>query len=1726
MATQGLDVMDEWQGLALLRATCDGGGGVSAAACLHWAPWVAHRRRSAGVAALRLVAAVARDAGVDVIGAVEGTSDAAGHAGGVLHAAAAQGEEGLEDRVRELVRRAGAAPDTDADAALMDAGLDSLGAVELRNQLQCTLVGHAAVLPHTLVFDHSTTRTLVTYLRHAAARRQGATDAAAAAAAAAPAPPRVAIDALRAWVREAAGGATVATDDVDVPLMDGGGVDSLGAIELRNRMQAALASSGARLPATLVFDHPTMRSLYRGLAATTGSLAAGAPPSSASNDDVGAKVQGRRSMVNAQSERLDALLHDTPAILERTARVVGNRVEELHPASAHGLACDRLLDGAVCVIGGASRGIGQGIAVRLARAGATVCVLGRSDGMIVTGPGTLSDVAAQVDAAGGKGVPVQCDLSKAEQVDASVRRIAREHGRVDVLVNNASALYPSGLEQVDERRFDLMNHVCVRGAYLLTRACVPHMRDGSHVLTVAPAPIPDRAWMGMHTCYSATKIGMGMLAAAWSVEFPRLRFNTLWPQKQVATFAVTNTVGADLNHTVTVAHMADPAYRLVTSDATARFYLDTHALEDMGVADRTAWQVDPRSRELNDDFMIAPTPVVGRRVAYEPVPRGEAAALRGARILLVECGGAEEQREEEEGTLRDLERGLCATSKCGARVRRLAWDQRRSAERVRTDDAPLDRLYVDAPLPLGDAARSTLEVDADAWERCFQAQCKAAYFAMASAMPRLRRRPEGTGARPPPRIVLVAPAPVCHPCSFASGVPHAIAAQMRGLYVLGVADEYPDVECVALWTAHAAAPSVEHATATLAHSTTSGRFYATDVDAIPPDERLCGPSGYTRHQPFVDASSCEWVAARLAGVIDAAGAVAAATAAMRAPRDAAEAAMRATGLPDEAVQRVWRDVWVGPAPVPSVLTRTASPASTPAVLRGLARAHTAACGRGAIVLRAALHAGADGIGDPTQARSCVHYLPPSASGASLRARLRHLGMVSAAQCFDHAAFGVPTAEAGAMDPQQRLLLEAAYDALHAAGCDRRTVPTPTSVHVAISIVDFDRRLAGLGGTTYAATGFATSIASGRVSYALGLTAASVSVDTACSAALVALIASAAEGDGVAGGVVAGGVVAGVNLVLDPVVSTRFAAAGMTSQAGRCRTLDARADGYARAEACGAVHLAHTTSAAAKTTTLTAGHVRQDGRSASLTAPSGAAQQALLRAFLAGVDEARWDSQELHGTGTALGDPVEAGSLAAARDGGSLLATSAAKATLGHAESAAGAAGCAAVLLQARAHARLRVINAHVAHAWAVADGVLGGCAVAPAIASGSVAAGAGLVAGVSSFGYSGTIAHAAIALASTPYEAIVTRAYRRRRFALWESPPPNRDADFAPTPDGVASLSLESVVALVASLLETTEEALSADTPVMDAGIDSLGTTELRGLLEERAATELSHTLVFEAPTPRLMWELVRGANAAERASSSVRCAVLEPAPPSARGARVAHAQARLAAGVGGATALCRVLAAASGSVIGQVPARRWSADEAHGNETRARVIVATRHGGFVRDVDRFDAVSFSVSPSEAAVMDPQQRLLLEEGYDALSRSAVETGRVHLVGSRTSVVVGMEYFDFHHMTNAGPLAASVYNANSGGMAAGRLSYVLGLQGTCALVGATCASGLVAARMAHGHIESAVGDPAATALAAAASLILLPSGARAARGSREGCRRRGGATRWTRAPTASRAPRRW
>ena len=400
--------------------------------------------------------------------------------------------------------------------------------------------------------------------------------------------------------------------------------------------------------------------------------------------------------------------------------------------------------------------------------------------------------------------------------------------------------------------------------------------------------------------------------------------------------------------------------------------------------------------------------------------------------------------------------------------------------------------------------------------------------------------------------------------------------------------------------------------------------------------------------------------------------------------------------------------------------------------------------------------------------------PPIAS------RVRHMGLVPDAELADNAAFAISAAEVAAMDPCQRLLLELGYASLHTAGMTRTKLGgSLTGVFLGFSGAEFAQVLAAspAGGSVYAATGSSSSIASGRLSYVLGLHGPCASYDTACSAALVA---------GHAGlralqlSECATGLVVAASLILVPSAGTSYAVAGMTSPRGRSHTFDNRADGYARGEACSGIALRVVLGCIAKAAELllAGSAVRQDGLSASLTAPNGQAQQGLLVAALvdavSSIDELAL--QEAHGTGTALGDPIEMGSLVAvivaARE--TPLPLGGVKANIGHAEPAAGMTGLIKLtfglwLGKAAPNAQLRVLNALLKSTRRALEATL-------STQSPGTIERHSKAAGVSSFGYSGTIAHTVLHHSDAEEESALCTVQRllltcaRRRAFLWVEP--------------------------------------------------------------------------------------------------------------------------------------------------------------------------------------------------------------------------------------------------------------------------------------------------------------------------------------------------------------------
>ena len=344
----------------------------------------------------------------------------------------------------------------------------------------------------------------------------------------------------------------------------------------------------------------------------------------------------------------------------------------------------------------------------------------------------------------------------------------------------------------------------------------------------------------------------------------------------------------------------------------------------------------------------------------------------------------------------------------------------------------------------------------------------------------------------------------------------------------------------------------------------------------------------------------------------------------------------------------------------------------------------------------------------------------------------HGGFVAGAEGFDHRCFGISSAEAVAMDPQQRLLLEVAYEALHGGGARQAALLGGSGgVFVGIERPDwmFLQLQREMRQSVYTATADTVSVASGRLSFVLGLQGPCVSVDTACSSSLTALHGAWAA---VCAGECIGASASAVSLKLSPQPTLVIAAAGMLSVEGRCKTWDARADGYVRSEGVGsAVVASHCIMVVGSAV------VKQDGRSASLTAPNGSAQRTLLLTALvtAGLSGNGLGMVEAHGTGTALGDPTEAGSLTALTAQKTVVDVGAAKASIGHTEAASGQLGLmrASGSLQQRwiaGNSQLRTLNPMVRERAAGA---------ARFVLQSMVSGGDSI--GVSSFGYSGTIAH-------------------------------------------------------------------------------------------------------------------------------------------------------------------------------------------------------------------------------------------------------------------------------------------------------------------------------------------------------------------------------------------------
>jgi citronellol/citronellal dehydrogenase len=225
-------------------------------------------------------------------------------------------------------------------------------------------------------------------------------------------------------------------------------------------------------------------------------------------------------------------------------------------------------------------------------------------------PGTIYTAAEQIEQVGGKALPLVVDIRSEEQVERAVAECVKTFGGIDILVNNASAIQLSRANVTEVKRFDLMQQVNVRGTFLCSKLCLPHLigRDNPHVLTLAPPISMDPRWFTQHTAYTVSKFAMAMVSFGLAAEWKDagVAFNCLWPRTIIRTAALNLISGVDQSRCRTPEIVADAAQVILTRDAksfTGRFCIDEDVLCETGVTDFSGYAVDPGKELLTDLFL-------------------------------------------------------------------------------------------------------------------------------------------------------------------------------------------------------------------------------------------------------------------------------------------------------------------------------------------------------------------------------------------------------------------------------------------------------------------------------------------------------------------------------------------------------------------------------------------------------------------------------------------------------------------------------------------------------------------------------------------------------------------------------------------------------------------------------------------------------------------------------------------------------------------------------------------------------------------------------------------------------------------------------------------------------------------------------------------------------------------------------------------------------------------
>ncbi|WCL82283.1 NAD(P)-dependent oxidoreductase [Saprospira sp. CCB-QB6] len=263
-------------------------------------------------------------------------------------------------------------------------------------------------------------------------------------------------------------------------------------------------------------------------------------------------------------------------------------------------------------ITGGSRGIGKAIGLRLAKEGANIVVAAKTTEPHPKLEGTIYTAAEEMTAAGGKGLAVYLDVRSEELVQEAVDKAVAEFGGIDILINNASAISLTPTEHTSLKRYDLMHSVNVRGTFLVSKTCLPHLKKSAngHILNLSPPLNMDPKWFANHVAYTMTKYGMSMCVLGMSEEFKddKIAVNALWPRTTIATAAVRNLLGGEamVSQSRTPEIVADAAYFILqrpAAECTGNFFLDDEVLMFEGVQDLSQYAVDSSQKLMPDLFI-------------------------------------------------------------------------------------------------------------------------------------------------------------------------------------------------------------------------------------------------------------------------------------------------------------------------------------------------------------------------------------------------------------------------------------------------------------------------------------------------------------------------------------------------------------------------------------------------------------------------------------------------------------------------------------------------------------------------------------------------------------------------------------------------------------------------------------------------------------------------------------------------------------------------------------------------------------------------------------------------------------------------------------------------------------------------------------------------------------------------------------------------------------------